>query len=149
MKRNISWLVVIILIAFTLRLLLLGEQSLWYDEGVTWMLSQMPLTELIQWTAADIQPPLYYLIIRATDIIFGDSEWALRFPSTVLNILTIPVIYVLARRLFTSPSPPRFLSSSPLLAAAILAIAPIMVSTASSPTFWVIFRVPFSNKEVV
>ena len=127
MKRNIGWLVVIILIAFALRLLLLGKQSLWYDEGVTWMLSQMPLAELIQWTAADIQPPLYYLIIWATDIIFGDSEWALRFPSTVFNILTLPVIYVLSRRLFASRSPRQFFASSPLLAAAILAIAPIMV----------------------
>ncbi|MCB0164522.1 MAG: glycosyltransferase family 39 protein [Anaerolineae bacterium] len=99
MKKHWFWLIILILAATALRLAWLDQQSLWYDEGVTWMLSQMPLSQLIDWTAADIQPPLYYLLIWTTDIIFSDSEWALRFPSIVFGILTIPLIYTLGRRL--------------------------------------------------
>ncbi len=126
MNKDRLWLLLIILIAFTLRLTLLGEQSLWYDEGVTWFLVQTSqLSELIQWTAADIQPPLYYLLIRGTSIIFGPSEWALRFPSVIFNTLTLPLLYVLARRLLTLSGSPR--SPAPLLAAILFAFSPLMV----------------------
>ena len=123
MKKDRVWLLLFILIAFALRLLWLGEQSLWYDEGVTWMLSQMPLPELIRWTAADIQPPLYYLLIWATDILIDDSEWALRFPSTVFNILTLPLIYIVGRRLFPTAANRIF----PLLVVFIFSLSPLMI----------------------
>lgn len=126
MNKNRLGLLILILIALGLRLTLLGQQSLWYDEGVTWMLSQMQLPALIEWTAADIQPPLYYLLIWATDIIFGDSEWALRFPSAIFSILTVPLIYTLARRLFTPASLHRY-AAAPLLAAAMVTISPLMI----------------------
>lgn len=125
MSKDCLGLLVIILIALALRLALLGEQSLWYDEGVTWLLSQKPPGELIQWTAADIQPPLYYLLIWETDALFGPSEWALRFPSVIFGVLTVPLIYILARYLFSaSPQRP---ASAPHLAAALLAVSPVMV----------------------
>ncbi len=123
MKSKRLWLLVLILLGFGLRLTRLGEQSLWYDEGVTWLLSQMrSLVELVRWTAADIQPPLYYLLIWATDLLFGQSEWALRFPAAIFNTLTIPLIYVLARRLFPAQH-----GRLPWLAAAIFTLSPLMV----------------------
>ena len=68
MKSKRLWLLFLILLGFGLRLTRLGEQSLWYDEGVTWLLSQMrSLVELVRWTAADIQPPHYNLMIWAPD----------------------------------------------------------------------------------
>jgi mannosyltransferase len=115
------WLLLITLAGFGIRLTLLGEQSLWYDEGVSWMLSQMRLPDLFEWTAADIQPPLYYLLLWVSDIVISDSEWALRFPSAALNTLTIPLLFTLARLLF--PSRRRL----PLIAAGILAGSPLMV----------------------
>ncbi|MBN1219018.1 MAG: glycosyltransferase family 39 protein [Anaerolineae bacterium] len=131
MKKHRWWLLVIIFIAFALRLTCLGEQSLWYDEGITWLLAQMSLPELIQWTAADIQPPLYYLLSWGTGRIFGNSEWVLRFPSACFNLLTIPLLYLLARRLFPSTSRPKtvlFLhSSAPFLITILFALSPLMV----------------------
>jgi mannosyltransferase len=126
MSKDRPGLLAIILIALALRLALLGQQSLWYDEGVTWLLSQQPLGELIQWTAADIQPPLYYLFIWESDALFGHSEWALRFPSAIFGVLTVALIYSLARRLFPAPSPGS-LASAPHLAAALLTLSPVMV----------------------
>jgi uncharacterized membrane protein len=126
MFKHRPWLIVTLLTGFALRLTLLGEQSLWYDEGVTWLLSQMQtLGDLIAWTAADIQPPLYYLLIWGGDRIFGPSEWALRWPSAIFNTLTIPLIYVLARHLW----PGRTFQSAffAWLAALIIALSPLMV----------------------
>ncbi len=118
----------IILIAFALRLTMLGEQSLWYDEGVTWLLSQMQLPDLINWTAADIQPPLYYLIIWSSEITFGGAEWALRFPSAVFNTLTVPLIFVLAHRLLKlSKMNAATRYPAALLATAIFALSPLMI----------------------
>jgi len=126
MHKHRPWLILTILTGFALRLTLLGEQSLWYDEGVTWLLSQMrTLGDLIDWTAADIQPPLYYLLIWSSNSIFGHSEWALRLPSAIFNTLTIPLIYVLARQLWPGPSFQSALFA--LLAAAIFALSPLMV----------------------
>jgi uncharacterized membrane protein len=83
---------------------------------------------LIEWTAADIQPPLYYLLIWVTDIIFDESEWALRFPSVIFNTLTVPLIYVQARRLFDSPVRSRHaLDFVPFLAATLFTLSPVMV----------------------
>ena len=131
MKKNWLWLIILIWMAAALRLAWLDQQSLWYDEGVTWMLSQMPLTELINWTAADIQPPLYYLIIWTTDILFSDSEWALRFPSAVFGILTVPMLYTLARRLSylnrQTNQPANYPASFPFLAAFLLTLSPLMI----------------------
>jgi len=120
MKNHRLWLIFIILAGLALRLLWLGRQSLWYDEGVTWLLAQMPLPGLVQWTAADIQPPLYYLLMWAARLLWGSSEWALRFPAALAGTLAIPLLYALGRRLLAN-------RLGPLLAAALLAGSPVMV----------------------
>ncbi len=127
MDKKRLWLLFLIFIATALRLTLLGDQSLWYDEGVTWLLTRMgnPV-ELIEWTAADIQPPLYYLLLWNSTRLFGDSEWALRFPSVIFNLMTLPLIYVLARRLFKPFSSLR--SVTPLLATVLFAGSPLMIT---------------------
>ncbi len=123
MMKNQRWLL-IILVGLALRLYRLDGQSLWYDEGITWLLSQMdsPAT-LIRWTAADIQPPLYYLLIWLTDILYGHTEWALRFPSVLFGTLTIPLMARLARRLW----PGRTGDLAAVFAALIFTLSPLMV----------------------
>ncbi len=128
MLHKHRFLCVFILIAFALRLTRLDGPSLWYDEGVTWWLARTPSPlALIRWTAADIQPPLYYLLIWLATRVFGDSEYALRWPSVIFNILTIPLLYHLSENNF--PKPHRFLKPVrfELLPAFILTISPIMV----------------------
>ncbi len=126
MNNRRVYLMAIIFVTFALRLLWLGEQSLWYDEGVSWLLAQKSLPHLIQWTAADIQPPLYYLILWLTTRLWGDSEWALRFPSVLFNLLTLPLLYALARHLFKTP-PIRQGKTASLLAAVLFCFSPLMV----------------------
>jgi len=86
------------------------------------MLAQKSLPDLVQWTAQDIQPPFYYLLLWLTSRLFGQSEYALRLPSALANTLTMPVIYLLAKRLFRARAP-----QVGLVAALILATSPVMV----------------------
>ncbi len=97
--RDRRLIIFIVFAAFALRLFHLGTQSLWYDEGVSWYLTRFSLPELARWTAADIQPPLYYGLLWLSARLLGQSEFALRFPSVVFGVLSVPMVWQLARKL--------------------------------------------------
>ena len=103
LKRNTLALLllvssVIILAAF-LRFHLLDAQSFWNDEGNTARLSERSLALIIEGTASDIHPPLYYVLLRGWRELVGESEFALRSFSAFAGILTIPVVIALGRML--------------------------------------------------
>ncbi len=91
--------VLLLLIPFALFLYRLDAQSLWYDEAVSARLATMPIPALIHWTAADIQPPLYYILLHFWQGGVGTSEWALRFFSATWAYIAVVMGYVLALRL--------------------------------------------------
>jgi len=116
-KRFGLALLLIVLLAFLLRLYRLDQQGLWYDEGFSVYLARMSLGEITARTASDIHPPLFYYLLHLWLGPFGDSEFALRFFSLIFGLLTIPLIYALGRRLLGT--------TSGLLAASLLAISPL------------------------
>jgi hypothetical protein len=122
--RARALLLLLVLIGFLLRLYRLDAQSLWYDEGVTAVIAQRDLAALTQWTANDIQPPLYYYLVAGWGRLAGWSEWALRFPSAWLGVLAIPLMAVLARRLLR---PATVGTWAGLLAALLAAVHPLLV----------------------
>ncbi len=91
-------LLALILCAFSLRVYKLDSQSLWYDEGVTAIVAQYDLASLTQWTADDIQPPFYYILVAGWGRLAGWSEWSLRFVSVFFGLLMVPLLTVLAIR---------------------------------------------------
>ena len=104
--RQVSWSLVFLLsvisLAFWLRVFRLGGQSLWYDEGVSFYLTGLSLPEMLAWTAYDIQPPLYYLLLRLWVGLAGGTEFALRFPSLFFGVLAVPLFHALGKKLFGS-----------------------------------------------
>ncbi len=93
------FLILLILVAFALRIYKLDAQSLWYDEGVTADVAQRGIGELTRWTANDIQPPFYYYVVAGWGRLAGWSEWSLRFPSVFFGTITVPLLAILADRL--------------------------------------------------
>ena len=91
---------VLLLLAFVLRVYRLGAQSLWYDEAVSAQVAAKGLAELTRWTANDIQPPLYYYVLSGWTRLVGNSEWSLRFPSVVFGLLGVALLWALASRIF-------------------------------------------------
>ncbi len=109
----------ITLLAFALRVYHLDGQSLWYDEGFSVYLAQKSLLEMTTRTAADIQPPLYYCVLHVWMRLAGRSEFAVRFLSLLFGTVTVPLIFVLGRRLAGE--------RVGLLAASLLAVSPFHV----------------------
>jgi mannosyltransferase len=95
---SIAWLLGALLVAAALRMPGLGQQSLWVDEGTTYVRAALPfgvvLDNLLE---VHNQVPLYYLLVRLTTQQIGSSEFALRLPSVFSGLLNITVIYLLGR----------------------------------------------------
>ncbi|MDQ7027066.1 MAG: glycosyltransferase family 39 protein [Anaerolineae bacterium] len=96
-NRHLFCLLLILLLAATLRIYHMNLQSLWIDEGFTWNLTQYADPLLI--LRLDVHPPLYFLAIRAWVQVTGTSVIAMRFFSVLPSLLTVAVVYQLAREI--------------------------------------------------
>jgi uncharacterized membrane protein len=104
-NKNVLALLIIFLCASSLRFYGLEIQSLWVDEISTWYVSgKNDLSEVIATVRAsrhEATPPGYFVLIYFVQKYVGDSEWVLRFPSAVAGVLSVLVIYLLGRRLYS------------------------------------------------
>ncbi len=100
--------VLIFILAFALRLYQLNTDSLWEDEIFTATQSPLPLNELLRWTAGDIHPPGYYVLMGRLSEWGGWAhqppsaltDWLWRFPSALMGTLAVAATYRLGRSLF-------------------------------------------------
>jgi uncharacterized membrane protein len=97
-------LAAVVLAGLLLRLQTASTRSIWFDEAWSWRMSRFPLAELIERTAADIHPPLYYLILKAWMAAFGDSPLAMRSLSALFGALAILAAYDLVRQAYSRPA---------------------------------------------
>lgn len=115
-----SLLIAITLLAFALRVIRLDFQPLWWDEGYSLFFATRDFGTLLERTAVDIHPPLYYALLQVWIAIAGKSDVAVRWLSVAIGVLTVPVIYALARKLFNR-------ARIALIAACLLAMAPLHI----------------------
>jgi len=109
-------IITVLIFAFLLRVISLN-QSLWLDEATTALVARMPIYDFFtRFMPADFHPPLYYLAISLWSTVFGYSEVALRIPSVIFGLLTIYVVYLIAKqaRLKWPILPALFLATSGL-----------------------------------
>ncbi len=104
-----SWLVVaIVLLAFALRIIHLDFQSLWRDEVDAIRFATRPLPDLLStFGKPGENGPLFFLLLRPWLQWFGQSEFALRFFSVLWGVLSVPLTWLVARRLlrvFAAPA---------------------------------------------
>ena len=83
----------ILLVAFGLRLLRLGDANLWWDEALAVWGVRKGLLGVTLWTAGDVHPPLYFWSLWAWVQAVGESEFAMRVLSVAYGVLTVAVIY--------------------------------------------------------
>lgn len=95
------WLVVILtLIGGALRVLLLDQKGLWLDETFSVWLANHGVADMLHWIARiDQHPPLYYLLLHYWIALQGDTPHAVRLLSALFGAGTIPVIYLIGKRL--------------------------------------------------
>lgn len=89
-------ILLLLLLATGLRFHKLDAQSFWNDEGNSARLSERSLPLIIEGTASDVHPPLYYLLLRGWRELLGESEFGLRSFSAFAGILTVAATITLA-----------------------------------------------------
>lgn len=98
--RSISRIaVLIVLLAFGVRVVRLDHQSLWYDEGLSVHLAALSLDQTIAQSAVTDHPPLHAALLNVWMSLAGSSEFALRFVSLFFGTLAVALTYALARRI--------------------------------------------------
>ncbi len=106
-------------LGFALRTVRLEFQPLWWDEGWSLFFATRQFGTMLERTAVDIHPPLYYALLTIWMQFAGKGVIAVRLLSVVIGTMTIPLLYALAKRLFGT--------RVALVSAFLLAIAPFHV----------------------
>jgi uncharacterized membrane protein len=129
-KSEYFILAAITLLAFALRFYKLGEWSFWVDEIITITstnyLHEWPLPRL----------PIYLVMIRSALEFFGTNEWSARFFPALIGVISIPLLYIPIRRLF-SPT-------VALLAVLLLTISPWHIYWSQSARFYTLLLLFYS-----
>jgi uncharacterized membrane protein len=119
-------LLLIVLLAFGLRVFDLDGQSMWNDEGLSVYRARQPLATIAAniitidgSETRDTNPPLYFLLLHLWRGLGGESVFALRFLAVLIAVLNVPLLYELGRLTFNR--------SVGLAAAFFLAISPFHV----------------------
>jgi hypothetical protein len=95
------WLAIIItVIGGFLRAVLLGNKGMGLDETFSVWLANHSVVELLQWTVKiDPHPPLYYLLLHDWIAFHGDTPYDVRQLSILFGAGTIPIIYLIGKRM--------------------------------------------------
>ena len=95
------WLAVVItLIGGVLRVLMIGNKGLWLDEAFSMWLANHSIVDMLHWIVRiDLHPPLYYLLLHTWTAINGVTASDLRMLSALFGTATIPVVYLIGKRL--------------------------------------------------
>ena len=92
--------------------------SIWFDEAYSAYLIRGDYGQIWNMTAIDVHPPFYYFCLKTWSLIFGNSDFALRFMSVFFAGIGIILAYRLLRRWFgdkTAGFASIFLAISPFL----------------------------------
>lgn len=102
-RTQVMLLLLLITLGGIIRLYGLEIQSFWNDELSSWRRSSFDhLIDVIDTSVqTDVHPPGYQILVYYVLRYIGDTQAALRFPSAIAGILSIPVIYLLGLQLYS------------------------------------------------
>lgn len=95
-------LALLMLLALGLRLPTLG-QSIWFDEACMSHQRVGSLEQLFATLYVDIHPPLFLSFMHFWGRLMGDGEVMMRLPALACGLASIPLTYLIARRLLGGP----------------------------------------------
>lgn len=100
LSKNKSRLLILLILflAFIVRLYGLTSESIWLDESFSIYNAQKPLVNIL--TLSDSTPPLYYLILSLFVKNFGIGEFLVRLPSVIFGVLSVLSIYIFSKQYF-------------------------------------------------
>ncbi|MBX6333289.1 MAG: glycosyltransferase family 39 protein, partial [Gemmatimonadaceae bacterium] len=85
-------------VAVVLRAWGLGRTNLWFDEVNSWEVVRLSWPAMLANLRLSPVGPLYFVLLKPWQLVFGDSERALRSLSLVAGVLVVPVTYAIGVR---------------------------------------------------
>lgn len=76
-----------------------SRSDLWLDEALSVSIASLPLAEVPEALRRDGSPPLYYLLLHVWMGQFGTGDAAVRAFSGVASVATLPLLYLVGRRI--------------------------------------------------
>ena len=101
-KKQVLGICIILFIAFILRILYINTEF-WYDEACSWFTAKQdfPFGIIDNLIHLDLQhTPVYFFLLHFWMKFFGDGEIAIRSLSFIFGILSVPLTYIVSRKLF-------------------------------------------------
>ncbi len=114
------------LLGLVLRVLMLREPA-WGDEMSTiWIIRGNDLTGVVSMVNSDaeISPPFFFILAKVSSWVFGQSPTAIRLPSVVAGVLTVPAFYLIGVKMLGR--------RAALYATAIATVSPFLVFFSSN-----------------
>src|SRR5215204_2761750 len=93
-------LLAILLVALLLRVFQLDAESLWLDEATSVYIGNHGFVQILKISFAEINPPLYYLLLHYWMQLFGGSEFSVRLPSVFFGVFSVAMLYKVGTLLF-------------------------------------------------
>jgi hypothetical protein len=116
--RRLTWVPVALGLAILAGVVLrfVTRSDLWLDEALTANIARLPLGDLEEALRHDGAPPLYYVLLHGWMDVFGTSDVAVRALSGVCAVATLPLAWLVGRRVggpFVAWTSVALLASSP------------------------------------
>lgn len=90
---------VLIALAFFLRVYRLADKNIWWDEGWTVWLARHDFAWIALRTASDEHPPLHYWLMNVWQSILGTEAFTGRFFSLLLGVLLVALVYRIGKQI--------------------------------------------------
>ncbi len=136
-RRALALLVLLLLLAYALRLFRLDFQSIWWDEGISLHLATSSLSEIARDRLDNIHPPLYFLVLKGWLGLTGVTAFTGRYLSVLAAMVQVPLVFAFTRYLMAriqrgsgktrGHSPGLTLEPVAWIAAALMVISPLSI----------------------
>jgi 4-amino-4-deoxy-L-arabinose transferase-like glycosyltransferase len=130
--------VVLLLAGFGLRVFHAAHQEIWGDEGAKLEVVNQGLAHLYS-PGAEVHPRFFHTWLFLWFRLFGYNVFGLRMLVVLFGVLGLPLIYVLARRLFVVQAPPaarRAGQVASLAALLVLVVSPFHIAYSQDLTMY-------------
>ena len=95
------------------------NQSIWFDESYSSYITRFDYGQMLEFTAADVHPPLYYILLKTWAHFFGHTDFAMRAMSAIFGATAIVFVFLWLKY--------KYGASAAILGSFMMSIAPIFV----------------------
>ncbi len=89
------------LVGLVLRILMFRDSALGDEMSTLWIIRGNDLFGVVSavYSDAEISPPFFFLLAKVSSWIFGQTPEAIRIPSMIAGVLTIPLVYLVGLKM--------------------------------------------------